>query len=170
LTNSLNQAIVPTEMKTSLLRPVYKKGNHKEIENYRHIAILPTISKISDIYFAELLDNFLDMKKVIIKEQYGYRRNQGAPDLLEQFCDTVNGALNNHLHVLVCFVDFSKAFDSINHTKLLDVLDDMGIRGSVMEWLRNYLNGRKCTVKVANHFSKKKGNEKSCTTRECPGT
>jgi len=53
---------------------------------------------------------------------------------------------------------------------LLDVLDDMGIRGSVMEWLRNYLNGRKCTVKVANHFSKKKGNEKSCTTRECPGT
>lgn len=157
LTNaSINQAVVPTKMKKSLLRPVYKKGSHKQIENYRPIAISSSIPKIVEIYVAEKLDSFLEANNIIIKEQYGYRKGKGAIDLLEDFCDNLNRALDNHMQVVVCFVDFTKAFDSLNHQKLLDVLEDMGIRGTVNNWIRDYLKNRKYVVKIKEELSKER--------------
>ena len=99
---------------------------------------------------AEQLDGFLDRHDTIIREQYGYRKKKGAVDLLENFCDKINKALDDHLHAVVCFVDFSNAFDSLNHQKLLNILDDMGVRGLVKDWFGNYLFNRKIRKKREN--------------------
>ena len=74
LKNSIQQAVVPDKMKISVLRPVYKKGSHRDMSNYRPIAIPSAMSKITQIYMAEMLESFLGKHDLIIKQQFGYRK------------------------------------------------------------------------------------------------
>jgi len=77
---------------------------------------------------------------------------------LEKFCDQLNKALDNHLHVVVCFVDFYNAFDSLNQQKLLSILENMGIRGHARECLRvkSYFANRRYVVKIKDELSSEK--------------
>jgi len=61
-------------MKNSVLRPVYKKGSHRDMANYRPIAIPTAMSKITEIYMAEMLDSFLDKHDIVIKQQFEYTK------------------------------------------------------------------------------------------------
>ena len=58
LKNSIQHVVVPDKMKISVLRPIYKKGSHRHMANCRPIAIPTAMSKITEIYMAEVLDNF----------------------------------------------------------------------------------------------------------------
>ena len=51
---------------------------------------------------------------------------------------------------LVAFVDFSKAFDRVDHATLLTRLFDMGVPGTYLRWLRNFLTDRSIVVRVGN--------------------
>ena len=55
--------------------------------------------------------------------------------------------------VISLFLDFSKAFDSINHGILLDKLQRYGIRGTVLSWFKSYLSDRKQYVSINNENS-----------------
>lgn len=69
-------------------------------------------------------------------------------DLLQNFSDLINNALDQGMYVAVMFVDLSKAFDSINHVKMLLALQNVGIRGQVLELFKSYLERRTCKVKI----------------------
>jgi hypothetical protein len=58
------------------------------------------------------------------------------------FIQSVQEALDRHLHAVGIFLDLSKAYDVINHNRLLDKLDSYGIRGSVNRWFQSYLTNR----------------------------
>ena len=75
--------------------------------------------------------------------------------MLEKFCDQLNKALDNHLHV-VCFVDFSNAFNSLNLQKLLSILENMGIRGHAHEWFKCYFANRRYVVKIKDELCSEK--------------
>ena len=156
LNKSITQAMVPSEMKTSVLRPVYKKGKFDDFTNYRPVALQQTLFKILEFYISDSMDNFFDKHQVLIKQQYGYKKDTGTADLLDHFADLVNDALDNHLHVIVCFVDFSKAFDTLNHKILLNDLESLGVRGHVNKWFKSYLENRHYVVKIEDEYSEKK--------------
>jgi len=79
------------------------------------------------------MDNLVEKNELVIRQQYGYKKENGTTDLLEHFSETVDTALNNHLHVVVCFVDFTKAFDTLNHTILLEDLVNIRPLASQMQ-------------------------------------
>ena len=58
-------------------------------------------------------------------------------------------ALDRHLHAVGIFLDLSKAYNVINHNKLLDKLDSYGIRGSVNSWFQSYLTNRTQSVEIS---------------------
>jgi len=58
------------------------------------------------------------------------------------FIQSVQEALDSHLHAVGIFLDLSKTYDVINHNRLLDKLDSYGIRGSLNRWLQSYLTNR----------------------------
>ena len=58
------------------------------------------------------------------------------------FIQSVQEALDSHLHAVGNFLDLSKAYDVINHNRLLEKLDSYGIRGSVNRWCQSYLTNR----------------------------
>lgn len=73
--------------------------------------------------------------------------------LSSQLTDEINSYLNEKKHVILLFIDFSKAFDTLKHDKLLKKLDNTGIRGPLLNWCENYLNNRKYNVKIDNQLS-----------------
>ena len=56
--------------------------------------------------------------------------------------DKIVEALDNHEHVMVLYLDLAKAFDTVDHTILLNKLSHYGIRGKALSWFENYLNER----------------------------
>jgi len=69
-------------------------------------------------------------------------------DLLEVFACRLYNTLNDRVHILATFVDFSKAFDTLGHSKLLEMLKFCGARGIVLKCFEKYLKDRKFVVKL----------------------
>ena len=95
------------------------------------------------------------MKKndILNSTQYGFRTGKNTTMLLSTFTDQVNSWLDQKLHVLALFIDFSRAFDILDHNILVQRLENTGIRGPLLKWCENYLRDRSYCVKICDSFS-----------------
>jgi len=73
-------------------------------------------------------------------------------NLLESTCDWIK-ILDSHQCVDITYIDLSKAFDSVVHSKLISKLSSFGIQGSLLSWINNYLSDRRQTTAIENYFS-----------------
>lgn len=153
---SIKKGIIPNKLKTSILRPIYKGGVHTQYKNYRPIAILPAVEKIMESYVSSKLNKYLATYNVINENQHGFQRGKSTVSLLENFTDYINGKLNTNKLILALFIDLKKAFDTINHQILITRLDNIGIRGNILNWFKNYLNNRTITVMIDKTCSETK--------------
>mgnify|MGYP003558029502 FL=1 len=89
------------------------------------------MEKVLEEIIVKRLNSFLVKYNIINNSQYGFQRGKNINQLLGRFADTINTALSKAEHCLVLFIDFSKAFDTLSHSKLLLILERNGIRGHV---------------------------------------
>jgi hypothetical protein len=157
LNTSMKEGKVPMGLKTSIVRPVYKKEDHLIFSNYRPISLLPIIEKIMERNIALKLSKYLFKYGIINENQFGFQSKKSTSDLLLKFSNLINKNLNDNLHSLALFIDFTKAFDTISHSKLIRALDNIGIRGPLLQWFVNYLDSRNMLVKVRDVSSEVKG-------------
>jgi hypothetical protein len=148
INSSLRDGHVPSVLKISVVRPVFKKEDHLSFSNYRPISLLPIIEKIMERCIAEKLTGYLTKFEIINKNQFGFQKKKSTSDLLEKFSNVINSCLNENKHALALFIDFTKAFDTLCHTKLICALENIGIRGPLLQWFCNYLDGRQMLVKI----------------------
>ena len=139
---SMSEASVPHVWKTSVIRPIFKNGKKNDYGNYRPISILPIVEKVMEEIVTTRLNNFITKYKLINKMQFGFQKGKGINQLLGLFTNHVNRSMSLSMNSLVLFVDFTKAFDTICHSKLLNILENCGIRGNCLEWFKNYLDSR----------------------------
>ena len=135
-------------MKIAKVIPIFKKGDKKEVNNYRPISLLTGISKILERIIYTRLINFLQVNDIFSNFQFGFRQKHSTSHALLTFIEKVTQAIDKHSHMLGIFLDFSKAFDTINHKILLKKLYHYGIRGKALEWFRSYLSNRQQYVCV----------------------
>ena len=102
------------------------------------------------------LYSFLQDLKVLYEFQFGFRQNHSTYMALITSVDKIISALNNGDFVIGIFLDFSKAFDTIDHNILLEKLENYGIRGVAHKWFHNYLYDRYQYVNYANVSSNKR--------------
>jgi len=74
--------------------------------------------------------------------------SKSAETTSDLFIQSVQEALDRHLHAVGIFLELSKAYDVINYNRLLDKLDSYGIRGSVNNWFQSYLTNRTQFVEI----------------------
>ena len=138
----LSNGIFPSKLKLAKVIPVFKKGAPDQLNNYRPISLLPSLSKIFERLIYNRLLSFFTSNNTIVPTQYGFRHKRSTIhailDLITECYDNLNISQPSAL----LFLDIRKAFDSVSHDKLLKKLDFYGIRGVANSLLKSYLYGR----------------------------
>lgn len=154
INRSIQNCVVPSMMKHAKVLPVYKnKGNRLLVNNYRPISILPIYSKIFEKILNSQMHNHLEAESIISNSQYGFQRNKGTHDALVKFANTAFTALNSSNIIFGLFIDFSKAFDTINHNILIKKLQALNFSVGSLNLLRHYLTHRTQSVSLNNIIS-----------------
>lgn len=157
LVNLINTSIqtgkYPDKLKQGCVRPIFKKGKKTNPGDYRPITLLSSIDKIVERFISDQIHSFYADNHIINESQYGFQPKKSAPSLLSKFTDDINSALNAKKNVLALFIDFSRAFDTLDHKKLLKSLSYTGIRGPLLTWCNDYLTNRSYRVKVGDDLS-----------------
>ena len=139
-TKSLRLSQIPAEWKLANIIPLHKKGAKDHVENYRPISLLSFISKTLERCVLNHLSNRIQTE--IHSAQYGFVSGRSSTAQLLSTLQTIGKNLDKGLQTDVVFMDISKAFDTVNHNRLLQKLRDFGLSGSLLLWFENYLSGR----------------------------
>ena len=154
LTNlSFSQGVFPNDLKVALVSPLYKAKDPMTFSNYRPISLLPLFSKILEKLMYNRLLSFLNKCKIINKNQFGFRNNRSTYMALLIMLENVRNALDNGECAIGVFLDFQKAFDTVDHDILLNKLYNYGIRGIALEWFKSYMSNRYQIVKYNDYES-----------------
>lgn len=101
------------------------------------------------------LVSFLDKHHVLFEKQFGFRSKHSTDHAILSIVDKIRKAIEERNYSCGIFLDFSKAFDTVNHKILLGKLEHYGIRGIANDWFKSYLTDHQQVVVVNNTTSRK---------------
>ena len=119
MNRSFVEGSFPSALKRAKTIPIFKKKGKYYVDNYRPISLLPVFGKIFEKAFCARLVSFLSDHDALYESQYSFRRGRSTTNTIsELYLNVINAMLNNEF-LLATFIDFSKAFDTIEHATLL---------------------------------------------------
>ena len=139
---SILHGVFPDELKVAKVIPLYKGGESAYLVNYRLVSVLPVFSKIFEKLMYDRILDFINENNILHKLQFGFRKDHSTSIALMILVDKITKAMHDGEYVLGVFIDFSKAFDTVNHEILLRKLYVYGIRGIAYDWFVSYLTNR----------------------------
>ena len=144
---------IPSYWSKAIVVPIFKKGNPLDVNNYRPISLCCVSCKTMESIMNESLRSHLQTHNLISGKQHGFSKGKSCLTQLLHCKNSWVNSLDKKQCIDVIFIDFSKAFDSVVHKKLISRLRVAGIDGFAFSWLTAFLHGRTQTVKVHNSFS-----------------
>ena len=151
--SSFKIGIFPEFLKISTIIPIYKKDSKLKVANYRPISLLSNINKILEKLMFQRLYTFLEKNKCIYDLQFGFRQNHSTNHALLSMTQEIKDTIEKGNLAIGVFVDFQKAFDTVNHQILLRKLQHYGIRGTSNAWFESYLMKRRQSVAINGTMS-----------------
>ncbi|MGB1915940.1 MAG: RNA-directed DNA polymerase, partial [Paracoccaceae bacterium] len=154
---SLHQSQIPQDWKHALVAPVFKPGKNdkSKAENYRPISLSSVSCKVMEHIIHSSIISHLDSTNVLTDTQHGFRKNRSCESQLILTVHDSAKSLNDSKQIDSILLDFSKAFDKVDHDKLCIKLNHYGIRGKTHDWIKNYLAHRTQTVVLNGESSEK---------------
>ena len=117
---SFDTGIFPVELKIAKIVPIFKSGDECIFTNYRPVSILPVFSKIMERLMYDRLISYTLKNHILFEYQFGFQKEKSTHMALITLVDRITEALDNGDCVVGVFLDFSKAFDTVDHAILLD--------------------------------------------------
>jgi len=149
----LASADVPPEWKLANVTPIYKKGNKSSPSNYRPVSLTVVPHKIFELILTDKIVEHLEKHELIRESQHGFVKKKSCLSNLLVFMEEVTSYLDSGYPVDVIYLDCQKAFDNVPHRRLLLKLQAHGIGGNVLQWIGNWLSGRKQRVILGDQVS-----------------
>ena len=143
----------PDAWSESIIQPLHKKGDTDIPDNYRGISLLSIISKIYSHILNARLTEWIENNKMIGESQAGFRRNYSTVDHIFTLFALIQKQLSYHRKLYVAFIDFRKAFDSVDRSKLWVVIKKYGIKGKMYRSLTSMYNVVKARVRVGGDLT-----------------
>ena len=130
----------PSEWKSANVTPVHKKNSKEPAENYRPISLLSIVSKVMERCVYNHM--YADVIQLISPLQHGFLRKRSCITQLLSVLHNIGQNLDKNTQSDVLYLDFAKAFDSVDHQILVKKLKCYGVAGRLLDWFTDYLNGR----------------------------
>ena len=150
---SISLGQLPPTWKSAIIVPIFKKGLTSEPLNYRPISLTSVICRILEKIIHKKIYEHLFRHSLLSNEQHGFLKNRST---LSQQLILLNKLTTYHdksINTDMIYLDFSKAFDSVSHKKILHVLRHFKINESLINWMREYLTGRTQRTVIDGEYS-----------------
>ena len=159
----------PQDWKRSVFIPISKKGNAKECSNYCTIALISHASKVMLKILQARVQKYVNCELPDV--QAGFRKGRGTRDKIANIRWIIKKAREFQKNIYFCFMDYTKAFDCVDHNKLWKILKEMGIPDHLTCLLRNLYAGPEATLRTGHGttdwFQIGKGVCQSCMSSPC---
>ena len=126
--------------------PVFKKGNRLSAANYRPISLTSICSKVLKHIIYKHIEAHCEKHDILVDYQHGFRKSRSCETQLITVREEIAKWKDDGHNVDMLIMDFSKAFDTVPHQRLLSKLESYGIYENLGNWLRHWLTARTQTV------------------------
>lgn len=154
----------PSDWTKSIYIPLHKKGSKQQCANYRTISLISHGSKIMLNIIQERLKPFILPQ--IPPEQAGFVPGRGTRDQILNIRQMIEKLYEFNVPAIFCFLDYSKAFDSVDWNHLWKVLKEMAIPGHLIQLIKSLYTSNEAYVRVDGELSQpfqiKKGVRQGC--------
>ena len=133
---SINQGIFPSALKNAKVIPIHKGDSLFETSNYRPISLLPIFSKIFEKLMYTRIFSFVKKHNILYENQFGFQKKMSTEMAVNALINNIITTYENKEQSVCIFLDFAKAFDTVNHDILLNKLEYYGIRGIALGWFK----------------------------------
>ena len=141
---NLENSAVATDWKKSVFFPIPNKGNDKECSNYHTISLISHTSRIMVKILQVKLQQYVNHE--LLDVQAGFRKGRGTRDQIANIHWIIEKAREFQKNIYFYFIEYTKAFDCVDHNKLWKILKEMGIPDHLTCLLRNLYPGQEATV------------------------
>ena len=153
---SLDTGQMPEGTIQSIITPIFKGGNRSLPKDYRPVALTNHSTKIFERVLRKALIHHIESNHLLNDAQHGFRNQRSTISQILRFYDSILTFLEEGQAVDAIYLDFSKAFDKVDHTILLKKVESVNITGKIWEWIREFLNNREQRVRVESVLSNSK--------------
>ena len=136
---SITKGDYPDQMKIAKVIALFKKGWKFMPKNYRPISLLSMFDNIFEKLLCKQLVSCIQRNNILYNYQFGFRKLYFTTIALIEFSDNAHRLLDDGNYVIGIFIDFTKAFDTVDHEILFHKLYRYGIRGHANYFFMSYL-------------------------------
>lgn len=156
--SSLETGSFPKDWKLSTIVPIEKVRNTKKCEEYRPINMVPTYEKLLETVVSKQMRKYIEDNRLLTEFQAGFRKKHSCESALQTVISRWKNSLSKKNVVGVVFLDFRRAFETINRSLLKQKLEKNGFQGTVLKWFTEYLECRTQQTRYNNAVSSVKIN------------
>ena len=150
---SIDTGSLPDDWLKANISCIFKKGDKHSPENYRPVSLTSVPCKLLEHIICSHMMKHLEKHKILTTLNHGFRSGYSCET---QLLVTVNDLLQSFdkgKQIDIAILDFSKAFDTVPHDRLLHKIEQYGVRGQTHAWLTSFLTKRKMRVALEGEFS-----------------
>ena len=145
---SLDEGLCPDEWKCANVTPIHKKGDRTEPSNYRPVSLTSQNCKVMESIIRDKIVEHLKRNNLLNDAQHGFREGRSCLTNLLETLEQWTEILDEGDCIDVAYLDFRKAFDLVSHEHLIYKLTKYGIKGKILNWIKDYLSNRKQRVVI----------------------
>ena len=150
---SLTLGTVPKVWKEAEVTAIFKKGNKTEPGNYRPVSLTSISCKLLEAFVTNHIRIFMETNKLFSDCQHGFRNHRSCVTQLLEVMNDLSRMIEEGDSIDIIYLDFSKAFDTVPHQRLLAKLNAYGIDGNILKWIESFLSDRSQRVRVNKEHS-----------------
>ena len=146
----------PPEAKQALVIPLLKDQKDPALaKSYRPITLLSCLGKVYETLVYKRLTWHIEKENLLPDHLMGFRPERSTTEAMLILEDRINQALNNKKYLIATFVDIAGAFDAVDHSILIRKCMEIGLKGKILKFIKNYLSERSYRVIVGKDISEK---------------
>ena len=150
---SLDSHTTPKQWKLAHISPIFKKGDKQLPSNYRPVSLTCILCKLMEAVIRDSVMDHLEENNLLSQHQHGFVRKRSCATQLLQCLDEWTKAVDDGDQTHIIYLDFSKAFDSVPHKRLIMKMRQYGIQSDILQWCKSFLTNRQQKVVVNGQHS-----------------